>query len=460
MPLVDRFSEYVAELHELSNTHQLPHGHPEDLVQLLEAFQKSPNFTEEFGCMMRSIALRENFRPSETELLTLVAVAWAGAEPDVSTPQFLHLLEELRTVLQKALARRVLGHRTDSPISSSTEKPEALDASSGMSETNRKFEISPGLSMPPTALDIQRHEKENSEVNGSISIETPSPSLADNSAVAPQEHRRALSTERPPFYEALEEDLRKKKGKNGALEYSPATDTGSELVPTRRFEPSMAEILAMALTGLMFALLFSAGSLPVYRSRVSIYLPSAPANSTDSGANAGASISGVTNAARGASLLNGALTEKVAERLLTWPGAKSIFRQDVVSRGMRDLDLGGNEPILYADLVAETARQVKVLHVQPQNLYVITCDSWSAQFAATFCNELTSSLEEELSNAASPQENFEPAHTIDAASRPGIQVYPHWYLQASIGLGVGGIIGLLLGFVKPSAAKSAHENNL
>jgi hypothetical protein len=147
----------------------------------------------------------------------------------------------------------------------------------------------------------------------------------------------------------------------------------------------------------------------------------------------------------------------VAERLLAQPH-KPILRQDVLSRGLRALHLGGNETILYANLVAETARQVKVTHLQPQNLYAITCDSWSAQFAATFCNELTDSLNDQPSGGAIS--TAEPARTIDAALGPGKQIYPRWYLIGSLGLAIGCLVGVLLGFVQRPLPQSIQETDL
>ncbi len=124
-------------------------------------------------------------------------------------------------------------------------------------------------------------------------------------------------------------------------------------------------------------------------------------------------------------------------------------------RGMRVLHLGGNETILYADLVAQTARRVKVKHLQPQNLYAITCDSWSAQFAATFCNELTDALNDQPSGAIS-----EPARTIDAALRPGKEVYPRWYLLGFTGLTDGCLAGVLLAFIRRPESKPVEGYDL
>jgi hypothetical protein len=149
---------------------------------------------------------------------------------------------------------------------------------------------------------------------------------------------------------------------------------------------------------------------------------------------------------RDGALMNGELTGLVAQRLLSEPHPKPILREDVLSRGMRDLHMGGDEPILYADLVSETARQVKIMHLEPANVFEVTCDSWSAEFATAFCNELGNSMT--ASGAGGDHTAAESAHTIDTASNPGNQVYPHWYLQGSIGLALGCAIGLGLGSMK------------
>jgi hypothetical protein len=420
MPLADRFAEYVAELHEMSDSHRLPHGHPEDLPLHLEAFRNSQNFSADFGCVMRSIVLREHFRPSETELSTLVAAAWAGAEPDDSSPQGSHLIRELRGILARVLAQRALGHRSDEPIAISAE---------GSEEEEQYNPAQDPVSLQPGA-----------------SAQEGRPSASGEPSQQPEQ---AVSSPNFPFHQASEKSVTGKEDKSRPLDYPPADLSGlpGESFPAPRFDPSAAEILAMGLTGLVVALLFSVGSLPVYRARVSVYLPSTIAGASDP-----------RSGSQDQSLLNGELKEKVADRLLAWPHPKPILRQDVLSRGMRDLHLGGSEPILYADLVAETARQVKVTHLEPRKLYELTCDSWDAQFAAAFCNEMTNSLDDQAAGAISSREGAGPARTIDAALRPGSQVYPHWYLQGSAGLAVGCLLGALTGFVKRPVSKPVQQN--
>ena len=464
MSVAERFAEYVAELHELSDSHRLPHGKPKDLVRLLEAFQNSPIFATDFGCAMRSIVLREHFKASETELLTLVAVAWAGAEPDESTPQLLQVIRELRVILHKSLAQKVLGHRTDGPISASPEAPEEPPyVSPDLPDITPEFETtSPDVPInPPLLTTWNSGEMRYSAAENFISVQRDAPAQDGKphfSGGASQEPEQARSTQNLPPREVSgrRRGDRRKSDRRKSSDYSLNNGSGttSEISPTRRLEPSPTEIFAMGLVGLMTALLFSVGSLPIYRSRVSVYLPSVTAGATDSSANKSSSLPGVLHSgSRGESLVNDGLTEKVAQRLLAWPHTEPILRQDVLSRGMRDLHLGGTESILYADLVAETARRVKVAHLPPQNLYEVTCDSWSAQFAAIFCNQLTGSLVEQASAAIPPPESTEPARIVDAASQAGSMVYPHWYLQGFAGLAGGCLIGILVGFVKRTGSK-------
>jgi hypothetical protein len=448
MPLADRFAQYVSELHELSDNHRISHGKPEDLSRLVEAVQKSKNFAEEFGSVMRSIAIREQFRLSESEYLTLVAAAWTGTAPDESAPQFSDLFHELGGILHKALAQRVLSHRVDPPIVLSTE---AREVSSDLPDGNRELEIKPDVQVNRQLPNTQdRQESQFGAINdpvlaqrGSYPVKIQSTSWGGT----PQEPEPNRSIQRFRFQEA-EMDLSGIEGKSRSLDDPLSRDLGAtgETVRTR-VEPSLAEVLAVGLAGLVIALLFNAGSLPIYRARVSVYLPSTSEGAPRPGS-------------RNESLLNGELTEKVAERLLAWPEAKPILRQDVVSRGMRDLHLGGNETILYADLVSETARQIKVMPLQEQNLYAITCDSWSAEFAATFCNELTASLDDSSSGAISSQENPGPARVIDAALQPGIQVYPRWYLQGTVGLSVGLLVGLLASFFGRPTSNPTHDDDI
>jgi hypothetical protein len=474
MSVADRFAEYVAELHELGDSHRLPYGKPKDLVRLVEAFQNSEIFAVDFGCVMRSIVLREHFKASESELLTLVAVAWAGVEPDNSTPQLLEVIQELRGILHKSLAQKVLGHHSERPFSASSElSEEGPELSPNLPDMTAERKMkSPDVQMKPSPLLPQDSgEIRRSAAEYSVSEERHAPSqnrLPRPPGATLREPEPGRSSQTVPLNGAWQRRMpgkedRRKSDRRKSSDHPPIYGSGStgQISSTRRLKPSAPEILAMGLAGLMTALLFSVGSLPIYRARVSVYLPSTTAGMTDSQANASSSSPGVLySGSRGESLLNGGLTEKVAQRLLAQPHSDAVVRQDVLSRGMRELHLGGNETILYADLVAETAAQVKVTHLPPQDLYAVTCDSWSAQFAAIFCNQLTGSLIDQPSAAIPSPEGTEHARIVDAASQPGSPVYPRWYLQGFVGLASGCLIGVLLGFVKRPELRPVKGNDL
>ncbi len=466
MSVADRFAEYIAELHELSDSHRLPHGEPKDLPRLLEAFKSSEIFAIDFGCAIRSIAIREHFNASETELLTLVAIAWAGTQPDTSTSQLSQDIQELRGILHKSLAQKVLGHRPEGSMSASSGFPDEIqDLSSDSSNITQEFKSTdPGEEWKPQRFTLRESRQTPSHADDqSVSVgrerptQRPTPRSEDGGLQTFEPHPSSRSVtpqgsgnRRMPG----KEDRRKSDRRR-------SSDATRENLRARRLEPSATEVLAMGLVGLMSALLFSVGSLPIYRARVSVYLPSAIAGGKDPKANASGASPGVLHSgSRGESLLNGGLTEKVTQSLLAQPHSAAILRQDVLSRTMRDLHLGGNETILYADLVAETAREVKVTHLPPQDLYEVTCESWSAQFAALFCNQLTDSLIDQPSAATPSPEGAEPARIVDAASQPGSPVYPHWYVQGFAGLAGGCLIGVLLGFVKRKKLKPVRGNDL
>jgi hypothetical protein len=177
----------------------------------------------------------------------------------------------------------------------------------------------------------------------------------------------------------------------------------------------------------VIGLLVMLTSFPVYRAHVSVFVPSDEE-----------------------SLRSGKLTQQAAQRLLLLPHPAPMLRQDALSRGMRDLGLGGNETILYAGLVSETAQQVKVHPLPTPSLYEITCDSWSSQFAATFCNQLVDTVEQQASDPSGIQPGGGSAHKVDADAGPGIQIYPHWYLQGIGGFACGCFLGALFGLFKRS----------
>lgn len=444
----DRFAEYVADLREFSGTHRVPCGKPEDLTGLVEALRSSPAFAMDFGSMMRSIVLNEHFQASESELITLVAIAWGGPIADDSTDHVPRAMKDLGRILADVL-RRGAGEAGMIPI------PPAEDSGNVSPDVQEPAEeteqINADVPASPQSLAVQAIKESKPEREGPGQIPEPRPSEAlvqreePAASVTVREPRKHRSRNQDVLVPTALDRISVEQDAGNSPQASPVAPRFGELAepsPARLLEPSAPEIIATALTGLVVALLLNVATLPVYRTRVSVYLPPAATTAANSAANPSE-----------ASLRDGRLTEQVAQRLLVRPLGSAILRQDAISRGLRDLHLGGAETILYANLVAATAHQVTVKRIEPQNLYEITCDSWSPQFAATFCNELISVLEEHPS-----QPGADAVRAVDAATGPGIQVYPQWNLQGAAGLAVGTLVGVLLGFVKRPSPKAIAED--
>lgn len=415
----DRFAEYIDELREFSGTHRVPFGNSGDLAQLLESLRNSEAFGADFCSLIRSVVFREHCKVSESQLLTLVMVAWGGVEADRSVHQLPSLVKELQRTI-----RSVLASSSGPPSTVPTDGSEALPtASLEFDDTIREIEeTNPDVQLYRQLLKIQ-DKKEERVGQDSVSVQ-----------------REASVQNREPSSSASR-DTRE------IVLFSTIMPSKAETIP--QFQPSAAEVLALGLIGLAVALLLNLGTLPVYRAHVSVYLPSAIAGANNPLASSGGTASSAfRSSSEGSPLRNGELTERTAERLLALPHPNPIFKQDALSRGMRDLHLGGNETILYADLVADTAHQVRVRQLPSPNLYEISCDSWSARFATTFCNELMDVLDEQLGGALSSQQGIEPGAIVDKAVGPGIQIYPRWYLVGLAGLAVGCLAGIAVGFVK------------
>lgn len=455
----DRFAEYVAELRAFSGTYRVACGAPEDLAPLVRALRKSQTFALDFGSMLRSIVLNEHFQASDAELLILVAVAWGGATADDSMDQLPPIFQDLGKIIQDVLHRSAID-----PIPPPALEGEANATSSDENATEELADLNPDVQVhrqlvdpknshegwPQRQRDAPSHRPVSGERLALVPQVEPTTSGPDREKVpqisraqdfsSPSASRRFLVEEESPNESSVPVVV----GRSGEH---------LRLFPTRRPELKPTEVAATALTGLVVALLLYMPSLPVYRSRVSVYLPSAPATTTDPGSSSNPFLPTSPET----SLRDGRLAGRVAERLLLRPHGNPILRQDAISRGLRDLHLGGMEPILYANLVAETNQQIKVRRVEPQNLYEITCDSWSPQFSATFCNELIAGLEEQTSSTSASHAAGDSVRTVDAATGPGIQVYPRWFLVGFVGLACGILAGFLVGFSKRSKPESVAD---
>lgn len=398
----ERIAEYITELQDFSRSHGIPFGQPEDVARLVTELRSSKVFASEFGSMIRSIALREGFKASEFELLTVVTVAWGGVLKDDLSNEPPSGIKELRSVIQDLLRHGTI--RTLVPIEAPADKSE-----------------------------------ENDELVSSI---PPGQELARTSQI------REFPSFKP--FVAIAVDEERHRGASGNFRIHGYPSETDEIAQTRKVDLRAGKIIAAGLTGLVIALLCSVGSLPVYRARVSVNLPATgTAEKSQTRIDAGSPAYAV---------VSGELPGQVSELLLERPHPNPILRQDVLSRGMRELHLGGNQTILYADLVAETARQVKVRRLISPHVYEITCESWSAQLATTFCNELLGMLDRQPQSQSPSSRGTGLAHTIDEAVGPGVQVYPHWYWQSLAGLVIGCLAAVLLGFLKRAEPEpDSHE---
>ena len=77
------------------------------------------------------------------------------------------------------------------------------------------------------------------------------------------------------------------------------------------------------------------------------------------------------------------------------PHAATIPRGDLLSTIERGTHLGGRGTVSSQDLVDQASKRVKVKPVGLTRLVEITCESYDPKFAATFCNTLTTTFEEQ-----------------------------------------------------------------
>jgi hypothetical protein len=392
----ENLAEYVRELHEFSATYNVPCGQPEDLKKLLERLATSEAFAADFGSMIRSVVFRENFSASPSELLNLVAVAWGGETSDRPLSRSREDLKELQSILAGVL-RSGAGEPPPSPAEDVEDPRPAAEVKSARAE----------------AIAVRR--------NPAPSIETP-----EKRERVPPPDSSAMSL-------ALQRSADEKLSHSSPLlfqnsPYAATPEKSEEDAPSPRRGPGPMDILAFGLAGLVVALLATVTSLPVYRVHVSVFVPSA--------SDAATAVSGSEEEM----LRDGTLTQRVGQRLLLQPHSNPILRQDALSRALRDLDIGGRETILYASLVADTEHEVKIRSLQTPGVFEITCDSWSSQFAATFCNALVDTIDQQTGETS--------ARKIDAAVSPGLQIYPRWSLQSILGLACGCILGALYGLIR------------
>ena len=154
-------------------------------------------------------------------------------------------------------------------------------------------------------------------------------------------------------------------------------------------------LVSAALVGLL-GLLAHLTTQPTYRTRTSLDIQSVNSdfmNLHSVQANAATPIDTLVQT-QIKLLQSDSLLDRVKENLTARPHPDFIVRNDLLSRIQRVLHLGGNQRVPYEDLLNETAAGVKIKPMGITQLVEITCDSWDAQFAASFCNTLTDQFRE------------------------------------------------------------------
>lgn len=158
-------------------------------------------------------------------------------------------------------------------------------------------------------------------------------------------------------------------------------------------------MLAFAVAGLLLSLLFGLRTLPVYRTRTSLDIRSVNADfvnfrsaspmASDSAADGDINLQTQIKLLESDTSLNATMKQLASE-----PHPASIPRNDLLSRLQRDLHFGHPAPISYSDALSDAAKNVKIKPIGVTRLVEITCDAWSPELAARFCNQLESTFQE------------------------------------------------------------------
>ena len=164
----------------------------------------------------------------------------------------------------------------------------------------------------------------------------------------------------------------------------------------RRYKWSL---LGFALLGLVVSLFFGMRTLPVYRTRTSLDIR--PLNSdflnirSVNPTNSDSGPEGDTNLQTQIKLLESDTSiDSTVARLRSDAHPAAYQRNDLLSRLERASHLDHPQPIPFEVALADAARNVKVKPLGVTRLVEITCDAWSPELAARFCNQLEQTFQE------------------------------------------------------------------
>jgi polysaccharide biosynthesis transport protein len=153
-------------------------------------------------------------------------------------------------------------------------------------------------------------------------------------------------------------------------------------------------IAAFTVLGALLGFLTTVAVLPVYRARTSLDIQNLNGDFMDmksvSATGTGESASSEAYVQTQIKLLQSeTLRQRTVNAIKNSGAGEAVKRGDLFSDLKRALHLPGDRPVSRDGLVDYTARRVTVKPLGLTRLVEVTCDSWSAQFAADFCNTLT-----------------------------------------------------------------------
>lgn len=172
------------------------------------------------------------------------------------------------------------------------------------------------------------------------------------------------------------------------------TGLASEYLRSLKRHKALIALTAFALAAI--GILLQLTTQPVYRTRTSLDIQSANNDFMDLRTiQPNAATPTDTLVQTQVKLLESdSLQDRVQAKLASEQHPEYVLRNDLLSRMERKLHLGGKAEISYDALVAETAASVKVKPMGITQLVEVTCDSWNADFAASYCNTLTDQFRE------------------------------------------------------------------
>ncbi len=152
--------------------------------------------------------------------------------------------------------------------------------------------------------------------------------------------------------------------------------------------------------GIVLGLLVGLRQLPLYRTRTSLEIRSLNGDFMNirsvettgnvSGAGEDTNLQTQIKLLQSDSLIDGTVAHVLAE-----PHPAFVQKNDLLSRLLRVTRLDRSEPISYTEMVLDASRRVKVKPIGLTRLVEITCDSWSPELSAKFCNTLTTTYQDQ-----------------------------------------------------------------